>query len=430
MKLVINKKGFTLMELLVVIMIIGLITTFAIVSIVSITDKAKKDAYNNSIIGIKDSAYLYVNEMEDVNWYVKSDTENKKFTCVSIETLKDMGYLKKNSIDFEIDKTYSYSSLIEIEKDMTNSVISKEVVLNSGECATYDKVDPVVEIINKNDITFDIYDGSWVNHNVYLTVNAEDNNGLQSLKISFDGGFTWNDFNKDNVYEFSENMDKKVIVRATDNFYNVTEKEFNIRIDKNKPNCNIILDGTIGNDDWYTSDSVNLTLEYEDELSKIKDWDLTTSINPTYNMTDDSIDYNSNTTGISYYGYVRDKAGNVNDCSISFKKDSATPSSLSLGSVPSSFTVGSSYEVPTTSAVFGVSGGSTECSYNTNVITNTSGISSTGTYTIECVATSNSGKTYGVSKSVTVSSAYSGPGIPGIVCCSTDSYGNRVGYCC
>ena len=77
--------------------------------------------------------------------------------------------------------------------------------------------------------------------------------------------------------------------------------------------------------DWYNTD-VKLKLITNDNLSGVSEYGITTSSIPVYdNSRDVTVKDDTNSNGITYYGYVKDKAGNTNSCKINIKKDSTPP---------------------------------------------------------------------------------------------------------
>src|SRR5574344_36944 len=55
-----NKKGFTLIELLAVIVILGVITSVVTISIVTIIDKTKLEAFKQNVYALFDAYQTYV----------------------------------------------------------------------------------------------------------------------------------------------------------------------------------------------------------------------------------------------------------------------------------------------------------------------------------------------------------------------------------
>ena len=114
--------------------------------------------------------------------------------------------------------------------------------------------------------------------------------------------------------------------------------------DAEKPTCTLELSGAKKNknSEWYTGD-VTVTMTYTDSTSKVNRRRLTpnklnpityTTIDPTNSGTVTAT-YKKDGKKITYYGYVKDRAGNTNDCTISFKRDTTGPTHTSGGKASS-----------------------------------------------------------------------------------------------
>ena len=96
------------------------------------------------------------------------------------------------------------------------------------------------------------------------------------------------------------------------------------KIDKVKPTCSISASGTEGDNNWFKS-NIKLKLEYNDTGgSNVDKYGIVNSSTVNYNSKK-TVTHSVNTKGITYYGYVKDKAGNTNKCSLTIKKDSTKP---------------------------------------------------------------------------------------------------------
>ena len=86
-----REEGFTLVELLAVIVILGIIVAIAIPAIGSVMDKASSKANDAEKALVADAARLYVTtNREEVTF----DTNPEKIT---VTTLKDKGYLEERA---------------------------------------------------------------------------------------------------------------------------------------------------------------------------------------------------------------------------------------------------------------------------------------------------------------------------------------------
>lgn len=93
-----NNKGFTLVELLAVIVILAILITIAVPSTISISNRLKKNMYCSKIDSIEVEAKLYGEDRKD------SFTENLVMTDgtypsrkLTVKDLIEAGYLKKDN---------------------------------------------------------------------------------------------------------------------------------------------------------------------------------------------------------------------------------------------------------------------------------------------------------------------------------------------
>ena len=118
-----NRKGYTLIELLAVILIISLIIALSIFGIIKAINTSKEKAATLSEKSIKEAAEQYATEKNDDNnyWLDITDKENKYF-CITIEELMNKGLLDKKanikSKDFDI---HSYVLVMKNKVTMVNS---------------------------------------------------------------------------------------------------------------------------------------------------------------------------------------------------------------------------------------------------------------------------------------------------------------------
>ena len=88
-----NGKGFTLVELLAVIVVLAIVLIIAVPGVLSIINKAKNSAYDRQIDMIKEAARLYVTEKgETLNW-------QNETVYVLESQLKENGNLESKIID-------------------------------------------------------------------------------------------------------------------------------------------------------------------------------------------------------------------------------------------------------------------------------------------------------------------------------------------
>ena len=93
-----NKKGFTLVELIATIVVLSIVVSIGSYSITNIIKNAKEKDYNLLINNIKDAAETYYQECK----YSDNTGNNTGIDCNIDPTLKDLityGYLKGNGTD-------------------------------------------------------------------------------------------------------------------------------------------------------------------------------------------------------------------------------------------------------------------------------------------------------------------------------------------
>ena len=123
-----NRKGYTLIELLAVILIIGLILGFSTYGIINAFNTSKNKSLTISINSIKEAAETYATEKNDDSsyWLDIIDKENKYF-CITIEELMNKGLLdKKANIK---SKDFDIHSYVLVKKNKVTFVNSKAEIL-------------------------------------------------------------------------------------------------------------------------------------------------------------------------------------------------------------------------------------------------------------------------------------------------------------
>lgn len=204
--------------------------------------------------------------------------------------------------------------------------INRRIVINN-----IDSEKPVIKKVNVPSVwsnknktaTATVYDGISGVKAYYLSTSnvkpSENSSGWKDINYSKgEKEIKLNDLNNGTYYLWVKDKAGN-ISDTTNNSKFVVDK-----IDKDKPTCSITINGTMGNNKWYKS-NVNVTLNYSDKGgSKVTDYGISTSSSINYNGKKNTVQ-TADTKGITYYGYVKDGAGNTNKCNINFKKDSTAP---------------------------------------------------------------------------------------------------------
>ena len=206
-----NKKGFTLVELLAVIAILALLVIIALPNVLSMFNKAKKDTFLTEAKSIfKESASKYISDnmhnSNEGNIYCKSETDSK------------------NPLDMDIGNTYYY-----IEKDNTGKTI-KFVAWNSSGYVTKIVGDNVmlndvtgnnVSESNVKDITcnnvltnLEVISKLTKTYTINANASAETSN-KGKLTISIASSNTTDEFNKVKYIIYKKNNTEYVEIHET-----------------------------------------------------------------------------------------------------------------------------------------------------------------------------------------------------------------------
>ena len=143
-----NRKGYTLIELLAVILIIGLILGFSTYGIINAFNTSKNKSLTISINSIKEAAETYATEKNDDSsyWLDITDKENKYF-CITIEELMNKGLLdKKANIK---SKDFDIHSYVLVKKNKVTMVNSKAEILTKDKANSDDYKVCMGNIVNE-----------------------------------------------------------------------------------------------------------------------------------------------------------------------------------------------------------------------------------------------------------------------------------------
>ena len=94
-----NRKGFTLVELLATLIILAVVMSLGTYSIISIINNSKNKNYDLLISNIKDSAETYYQECRFANNSGITCTKDGDGYTTTLGDLVEYGYLKGNSTD-------------------------------------------------------------------------------------------------------------------------------------------------------------------------------------------------------------------------------------------------------------------------------------------------------------------------------------------
>lgn len=134
-----QKKGFTLVELLAVIVILAIILIIAVAGVLSIIKQTKENAYDRQIDMIKEATKNYMtSESDKIQW--KEENGGIKKTEVPLQVLQSSGYLDKKLIDPRDKSEIKCATTIvwrEADNKMTYTVKNTDCPTDES-CFTFD----------------------------------------------------------------------------------------------------------------------------------------------------------------------------------------------------------------------------------------------------------------------------------------------------
>ena len=213
-----NKKGFTLVEMLGILVVLSMIIVISVPAITGSLKRSKQEKYDNWL----KSLYIAAEEYTESHRQEFYEVNAGGTSYLSIQLLLDQGYLKESVVDPESGN------------DITDVAIIK-ITVNSDKTLKY-------ELIYKDDLDLitisvgmdpDPAVKPWTSEDVTLIVYAETSTGMRADEFSFDGGATWQSSNRKS---FSSNQTVSIIARDSRFNQQSNKKEVTIsHIDKTAP---------------------------------------------------------------------------------------------------------------------------------------------------------------------------------------------------
>ena len=281
-----------------------------------------KITFNEPTSGIDYVEYRYPNSTSTENvWQKYANSSKNPGDTTAFETTtfskERAEYVQFRSCDKAGNCSDISQSMVKIDKTAPTCTVSKNLSTPNG-------------------------NNGWYNSSVTLSINTTNVNGSGDRAVASPLSYGLNGSNSpvyNNVasrvqgdtkgvtwYGFVKDAAGNLSVCNTDSF----------KVDTTKPSCSVSLSGTEGVDSWYRS-SVSLSLSTSDAYSGVDSYDLSSSSSASYNGRTSGT-ASSETSKTSWYGYVKDRAGNVNNCSSKSFGIDKTPPSVSTDSVSESTT--------------------------------------------------------------------------------------------
>ena len=276
-----NKKGFSLVEILVAIFIISLLFGFITYSTVKMLNNTKEKSLLVTVDNLLKTGTLYVKEnINKTLWINDSNNNNNdyEFTCVSISALINNGYYKEKDI---LKNNITKDSYIYIKRDKNSKSINKEEYQSSEEsiCSNYFVKIPNNSICNENE--YDATEKELVTidqSSKYMldeSTNKKTNAGKYDVTLKLLDDYFWSD-NTNTQKTVTCVIDKRPLYIDFDDFslelykFNANNK-YTPQIDLIKEK--IIEEGLV-KDELYNHQITNMTFTKENNEINVKKEDL------------------------------------------------------------------------------------------------------------------------------------------------------------
>lgn len=331
MKRRINKNGFTLVEILTVILILGLLTAIAIPAITRYIRLGEEKYYKSLeeelvIIG---RDYYIKNKDELPRGQLNSKGIPMYINQVDLNTLKEKGYVTNDIVSTKKEPCTGYVRVDNIEKNEYEYIACIKCGNYTSEnnnpyCTLDDNFNN-----NTKELTCDIdvgeyQPGKWTNKDVSVTVTSKYVNDNQTPKIGMYKIVNGDKLRAtDNKITFKISESKNLTIYSYDRLGNSGScTQNNILIDKNKPivsfssenikkdDNGIKITATLTDDNGIVAYQVN-----QSGSISSTDW---IAINET-KQTTVTTNYLTTTNSTTYYIWAKDVAGNVSNKKITVK---------------------------------------------------------------------------------------------------------------
>lgn len=215
-----KKKGFTLVEMLGILVVLTIIVVISVPAITSSLKKANQQKYDNWLENLYIAAEEYVESHREDFYEVNAGATS----YLSIQQLIDQGYLEESIKDPETGE------------DITDVAVIK-ITVNDDQTLKYELtyLSDLDELAISVSMSPDPNVENWTSSDVTVTIYAATSPGVRADEFSFDGGNTWQTENKKS---FSTNQTVKVMARDSRFDRRSQMREVTIRhIDKTKPSA-------------------------------------------------------------------------------------------------------------------------------------------------------------------------------------------------
>ena len=348
-KIKLKQNGFTFIELLAAVALLGIISTIAIASVSKIIESSHSKFDQKQYDIFIQAAQNYFTDHK--KRLPLTPMESK---AVTLQKLIDEKYLdnlldsKKEQFDYQKSKVvvtrlksgkYKYEGILYYKNGTSiGSLSEKKVNNNSGitfvleSKNNYYHEGNIYYIKDIPKVRFTINDQDGIAGYQYI-IYKDGEQFKKSENIEVNGDTTITDsvdlgldfpFGKYSIKVVSYDKYGNKSTNSTSNTN--SSNSFYIYIDRIKPTCSISVNGIKGDNGWYKERNITLTLEEKDKESGILKHGLD-SKQPSLVLYKNTLSaVQSDTAGTTWYGLVQDKAGNLCDTNITVKVDTRKPS--------------------------------------------------------------------------------------------------------
>ena len=303
-----NKKGFTLIEILAVIIIIGIVALIAIPSITGYLNSSKETTFETYEKSMEDAAKNRIVNCLSSNGDCELP-EGNQVLKTTLETLIEEGYIdnmKDTDSENFCDAVFSYVAV----KGEDVSDYTYKACLYCGDYATDDDVCNRADGGDGDDPDCGLVTGEstrWTNENRTISVLCSDKtSGCERSAFSKTFNFTTNKL-------YPEDAKGVATITIRDNSGKARQCKVNAYVDKTLPTCKVDAEGEyIESVGWYSLSATAKLKDTKDDDSGLLTYGMGTSVkNRDYNKLTQMTFNRGITTAV---GYVKDVAGNENIC--------------------------------------------------------------------------------------------------------------------
>ena len=304
-----NKKGFTLVELLAVIVILGILALIIVPAISSYIVNTKDETYRSHETTMAEAAKSYTVECIKGNKQCTLPSKGSS-TEIYLNELIEQEYIDKiknptDNKDCDYTNSYVIVKSVEDDYDYESCLYCGEYATKSPNCAgkqasEKDKVKPVCGEVTGGSTT-------WSKEPRTISVKCSD----------ADSGCMRDSFSR----TFTESATTGTIT-IRDKAKNTNECPVNVYIDRTEPTCELEVSGGQQEVNGWLSGQVTVRFKANsryDANSGIATYGIGTSYNNRDYNKKESITFNNETGTTRVFGYVKDNVGNEGYCSVSVR---------------------------------------------------------------------------------------------------------------